>query len=202
MTSEKYEIHKEQVPCSVEDRQGLQALKEIEKEKHILKVAGEDEHLTPLYTDLKGLKLEMMQCFGTDNEDFVTQMMTQLGNIVPSVGAQTVASHLNSLMPILADIHPRNSLEGAIAVKIVAIHVTALEMMRKAMLPDQFFDATGVYLNRANRLIKTFTELLDALHKIRGRNHHQQGMIGHMTMESGSQAIIAETIKQGGDDEK
>jgi hypothetical protein len=72
----------------------------------------------------------------------------------------------------LVGIAPKDELEGMMAAQLMAAHSAAMECYRRAMIPEQTFDGRRENLNQASKLSRTFTELLEALNRHRGRNSH------------------------------
>jgi hypothetical protein len=56
----------------------------------------------------------------------------------------------------LAGIGPRDEIEGMLAAQMIAVHNAAMECLRRAMLPNQSFEARQLNLNLANKLSRTY----------------------------------------------
>jgi hypothetical protein len=64
---------------------------------------------------------------------------------------------------------PADEIEGMLAVQAMAAHHTSMECSRRAMLPDQPFEASQGLRKAAANASRTFIELMSALDRKRGR---------------------------------
>jgi hypothetical protein len=98
----------------------------------------------------------------------------------------------------LIGIAPRDELEGMMAAQLIAAHSAAMECYRRAMIGEQTFDGRRESLNQANKLSRTFTQLLDALNRHRGKVQ-QKVTVEHVHVHSGGQAVVGvvETSAKG-----
>ena len=97
----------------------------------------------------------------------------------------------------LLGIAPRDPLEGMLAAQMLAVHDAAMECLRRAHLPEQTFEGRGQNLGHANRLVRSYAALLEALDKHRGKGQPQVVRVERVTVEAGGQAIVG-TVAQGG----
>ena len=89
----------------------------------------------------------------------------------------------------LIGIGPRDELEGMMAAQLIAAHYAAMECYRRAMIGEQTFEGRRESLNHANRLSRTFTQLIDALNRHRSKGQ-QRVTVEHFHVHSGGQAIV------------
>lgn len=78
----------------------------------------------------------------------------------------------NAAVALVRELAPQGGTEAMLAVQMVAVHNAALEMLRRALLPDQpaqFVDSTA---NRATRLLRLFADQTAALERLRDRRSH------------------------------
>ena len=99
----------------------------------------------------------------------------------------------------LVGIAPQDELEGMMAAQLIAAHSAAMECYRRAMLGEQTLDGRRENLNQANKLSRTFTMLLDALNRHRGKGQ-QKVTVEHVHVHSGGQAIVGAVQTPGGGD--
>jgi hypothetical protein len=95
-------------------------------------------------------------------------------------------------------VQPRDELEGMLGAQMIASHSAALECFRRAMLKEQTFEGRRENLNQANRLVRSYAALLEALDKHRGKGQ-QVVRVEHVTVEAGGQAIVGAVSQGGGD---
>jgi hypothetical protein len=98
-------------------------------------------------------------------------------------------------------IAPRDPLEGMLAAQMVTTHEAAMECFRRAHLPNQTFEGRQAALGQANKLVRSYAALLEALDKHRGKGQPQVVRVERVTVEAGGQAIVG-TVSQGGGDER
>jgi hypothetical protein len=67
------------------------------------------------------------------------------------------------------------------------------------MLPEQSFEGRRENLNQANKLSRTYTNLLEALNRHRGKGQ-QKVTVEHVHVHSGGQAVVGTVEAPGGGD--
>ncbi len=97
----------------------------------------------------------------------------------------------------LMGIAPRDEVEGMLAAQMVAAHNASMECHRRAMIGEQTFEGRKEALNQANKLSRTYTMLLDALNRHRGKGQ-QKVTVEHVHVHSGAQAIVGSVETGGG----
>lgn len=101
----------------------------------------------------------------------------------------------------LAGVHPEDAMEGMIAAQLLAAHNSAMECYRRAMMTDQTFKGRQEALNQANKLSRTWSTLLAALDKRRGKGGQQKVTVEHFHVHQGGQAIVG-NVERGGANKK
>ena len=89
----------------------------------------------------------------------------------------------------LVGIAPRDELEGMMAAQLIAAHNAAMECYRRAMIGEQTFEGRRENLAQANKLSRTYTMLLDALNRHRGKGQ-QKVTVEHVHVHAGGQAVV------------
>src|SRR5215207_1584143 len=72
-----------------------------------------------------------------------------------------------------------------------------MECYRRAMLPDTLFDQRHGNLNSANKLSRTYSTLLEALNRHRGKGA-QKVTVEHVHVHEDGQAIVGNVETPGG----
>jgi hypothetical protein len=98
----------------------------------------------------------------------------------------------------LKGIAPRDPLEGMLAAQMVATHETAMDCFRRAQVAGQTFEGRRQNLEFANKLVRSYATLLEALNKHRGKGQ-QVVRVEHVTVQAGGQAIVGAVSQGGGD---
>ena len=75
------------------------------------------------------------------------------------------------------------------AAQLVAAHNAAMECYRRAMIGEQTFEGRRENLAQANKLSRTYTTLLEALNRHRGKGQ-QKVTVEHVHVHSGGQAVV------------
>jgi len=96
----------------------------------------------------------------------------------------------------MEEIAPEDGLGGMLASQMVVVHHLAMEMARRAALPDQSADGVNYGVNRVSKLMSVFTKQMEALQ--RHRNGGQQTIsVQHVNVENGGQAVVG-NVSRGG----
>ena len=97
----------------------------------------------------------------------------------------------------LIGIAPKDELEGMMAAQLIAAHSAAMECYRRAMIGEQTFEGRRENLAQANKLSRTFSELLNALNRHRGKGQPKV-TVEHVHVHQGGQAIVGALTPGGG----
>jgi hypothetical protein len=86
-----------------------------------------------------------------------------------------------------------------IGAQLLAAHNAAMECYRRAMIEQQSFEGRRENLNQANKLSRTYSTLLEALNRHRGKGQ-QKVTVEHVHVHSGGQAVVGVVeTPRGGD---
>lgn len=94
-------------------------------------------------------------------------------------------------------IAPKDELEGMITAQLIACHNASMECYRRAMISEQSFEGRKENLSQANKLSRTYTTLLEALNRHRGKGS-QKVTVEHVHVHEGGQAIVGNVESRGG----
>jgi hypothetical protein len=83
-----------------------------------------------------------------------------------------------------------------LASQLIAAHNAAMECYRRAMLSEQTLVGRRENLNQANKLLSTYTLLLEALNRHRGKGQ-QKVTVEHVHVHEGGQAIVGHVEHKG-----
>lgn len=112
---------------------------------------------------------------------------------------ETRDRQMSATVAALVGIGPRDELEGMMAAQLIAAHNAAMECYRRAMLGEQTFEGRHENLNQANKLSRTWTVLLEALNRHRGKGQ-QKVTVEHVHVYAGGQAVVGLVETPGGGD--
>jgi hypothetical protein len=135
---------------------------------------------------------------GSASDDWNNTLANQTINTlwVKHSDEQTVDRQLKAATAALVGIGPRDELEGMIAAQLIAAHSAAMECYRRAMLSEQTLEGRRENLSQANKLSRSYTLLLEALNRHRGKGQ-QKVTVEHVHVHEGGQAIVG-TVEGGG----
>ena len=95
-------------------------------------------------------------------------------------------------------IGPDDVIADMVAAQLVSAHHAAMDCYKRAMVPDQPFEAWRESLNQAGRLSRTSASLIEALNRHRGKSGQQTVRVEHVTVNDGGQAIVGAVERPGG----
>ncbi len=101
----------------------------------------------------------------------------------------------------LAGMKPSDDVEGQMVAQMVATHHATMECFRRAMIPEQGFDARFQNLAFANKLTRAYTQQVESLQRYRGKGQ-QKVTVEHVHVHAGGQAIVGTVEQAGGGTEK
>lgn len=127
------------------------------------------------------------------------QTMLTLWNGISS--SEDRANQLNAVIDALEHIAPRDELEGMMVSQMIAAHNAVMECFRRAMLPNQSMMGREENLGHANKLMRAFSNLVDAFNRHRGKNQ-QKVLVEHVHVHAGGQAVVGTVTPTGGGREK
>jgi hypothetical protein len=111
--------------------------------------------------------------------------------------ADEVRRQQNAAVDALIGIKPADELEGMIAAQLVACYNASMECYRRAMIGEQTFEGRRENLNQANKLSRTYANLLEALNRHRGKGQ-QKVTVEHVHVHEGGQAVVGNIESPGG----
>ena len=103
---------------------------------------------------------------------------------------------LSATVAALIGIAPKDELEAMMAAQLVATHNAAMECYRRAMIGEQTFEGRRENLAQANKLSRTYTTLLEALNRHRGKGQ-QKVTVEHVHVHAGGQAVVGMVATPG-----
>ena len=105
----------------------------------------------------------------------------------------------------MMEFKPADGIEGMMAAQAVAMHHAVMECSRRAMSPDQPYEAAQGHRKAVANSSRAFIALLDALDRKRGKNGQQKVTVEHVHVHAGGKALvgnIAPGAAGGGFDER
>ena len=122
--------------------------------------------------------------------------MVKTGWFPPGLSDEDRARQLFVAVTGLQAFKPADEIEAMLAAQAMAAHHASMECSRRAMLPDQPFEAAQGLRKAAANASRTFIELLAALDRKRGKGGQQVVRVEHVQFIEGGQAIVG-NVKAG-----
>ena len=137
-----------------------------------------------------------LRLFGTDNKDSTEALASQVVAMVTGTGGRHGLENVKYALATIHGIGPRDELEGLLAVQMVGVHSLAVECLRGASLKDQTTEGMDANIQRATKLLRTFTAQMEALNRHRGKLS-QQMVVSNVNVSDGGQAIVGHVSHDG-----
>ena len=152
----------------------------------------------PAVNDRDGQEGGLKEIGGSQSDDWNCLLANQaVQALCVRNSDETRDRQMSATVAALAGIAPRDELEGMMAAQLIAAHTAVMECYRRAMLADQTLEGRREYLNQASKLSRTYTTLLDALSRYRGKGQ-QKVTIEDVHVHSGGRAVVGMVETGGG----
>src|ERR671912_2639392 len=141
---------------------------------------------------------ELRALGGSKHDEWNQALTAQLAGSLPEArGSMTAATVEGSLGPLTGEIgiDPQDPVEGMLGAQMIAANAAALDLYRRAWIPEQSFEVSTRYLALADKAARTLALLSEALDRHRGKGQ-QQITVKHVTVNA-DQAVIADTVVGG-----
>jgi hypothetical protein len=142
---------------------------------------------------IEGTEATQVQAFGIKNRNSMLVLMRQILGITLDYGYPTGSQSLDGAVATLNSIAPRDALEGLLAVQMIGVHNLAMESLSRAVVAKDP-GVTNTCMNRAVKLLRTFTAQMEALNRHRGKIG-QPMVAGNVNVNDGVQAIVGTVNK-------
>jgi hypothetical protein len=156
------------------------------------------EHVVRVEIDASGGKGLLKDLGGAQDDRWNERLVSQLGAALPGYhGASAQAqSQLTTAAAVgLLDFKPKDAVEAMLGTQMIAANSAALDLYRRAWVPEQNYEVRAKYLALADKAARTVAVLSDALDKRRGRGQ-QHITVRHVTVNA-EQAVVADTVING-----
>lgn len=137
-----------------------------------------------------------LRIFGTNSEDSTLALAKQVIGVVPTTAGKLDSQNVKWALTTVYGIGPKDELEGLLAVQMIGVHSLAIECLRRASVEGQTTVAMDDNINRATKLLRTFTTQMEALNRHRGKVG-QSMVVGNVNVNDGGQAIVGPVSHPG-----
>ena len=135
-----------------------------------------------------------------DDAKLLSRLLSPLAEVINDrQGEVAGAGELNDAAALLEGIAPQDPVEGMLAIQMVATHSAAIRYLRMASLDDQTPQKMDWHINRATKLLRTYTAQVEALKRYRSTGR-QTMVVKHVHVHEGGQAIVGNVSRgEGGE---
>jgi hypothetical protein len=144
-------------------------------------------------------------CEGTGIVDakLASFVIGQMSAMRPWKLTEDADSRIDEALEVLREMDSKNATEAMLAVQMFGVHNAAAMFLHRAMTEGQTFEGTDANVLRATRLMRLFTEQLEAMAKLKGKAGQQKVTVEHVHVHSGAQAVVGvvETSPRTGEPE-
>ena len=119
--------------------------------------------IVPDTEDVPLWSARVAKALGVDDPWMAEALMTQAANCVGGSPAQAP----NVAIASIQSIGPRDGVEAMLAVQMTATHAAAMQMLYRAMRDQPSFEIYDSIVNRATKLLRTYTMQVEALKRYR-----------------------------------
>ncbi len=134
---------------------------------------------------------------GSNNHQFNTSILREVISCLPlHDGDGELDRSIAAASAAMRGFNPADEIEGMIAAQAVALHFSAMECQRRAMLANQPFEIASKLRKDAANMSRAMTDMLEALDRRRGKGP-QVIRVERMVVQDGAQAVVG-NIHTGG----
>ena len=134
--------------------------------------------------------------FGTNNPDSIHALIQQVCGFLSIACDKPDLQKLKYALATISGIGPKDELEGLLAVQMMGVHSLAVKYLTRASRKDQTPEEMDANINRATKLLRTFTSQMEALNRNRGKIS-QPMVVGNVNVNDGGQAIVGPAHRDG-----
>jgi hypothetical protein len=154
------------------------------------KTANETAPAAAAANDTDNLKRTLKKIGGSRFDEWNNILALQTVEAISKYShPETQEKQFSAALAALIGIGPKDELKGMMAAQLIAAHNAAMECYRRAMIDGQTFEGRRESLTQANKLSRTYTTLLEALNRHRGKGQ-QKMVVEHVHVHSGGQAVV------------
>ncbi len=138
------------------------------------------------------IKETMRRVCGVKTPEVAHALATQVANLQvwTRPDPEEPVDALMRAMHLLLELAPQTGAEALLSVQMLGVHEAATVFLRQATAEGQTVDGADRNVLRVTRLMRLFSEQLDAMAKLKGRTSQQKVTVEHVHVHEGGQAIV------------
>ena len=133
--------------------------------------------------------LKILDTFAVTDPDAASLLFSSLTRLEATSVNRGDVGPSNAALALVSALEPRDAAEGMLISEMVGTHMLAMECLRRSNIEGQTFEGRDVNLRHAERLMRIYTQQVDALNKHRGKGQ-QRVTVEHVTVNEGGQAVV------------
>lgn len=90
----------------------------------------------------------------------------------------------------ISEMGAKNLTEAMLSTQMLAVHDAALMYLHRSQVEGQTVEGADGNVLRATRLMRLFTDQLEAMQKLKGKKGHHKMTVEHVHVHDGGQAIV------------
>jgi hypothetical protein len=145
-------------------------------------------------------KVALSAAFGCKTSETALALLGQvmaLEHATTTMEPERIDTMRMNAMAMLAELQPATATEAMLAAQMVGTHRAAMMFLKDATKPEDSFDGPDRNVLRAMRLMRLFTEQVEAMSKLKGKSGQQRVVVEHVTVAAGGQAIVGAVMPGG-----
>jgi hypothetical protein len=130
---------------------------------------GAQVRIAPAGVHADAAAARVMNAFGITSNDLAQCLGTQIVKAVhiQPPGTPVSAETMNAALAAVTGIAPRDEAEAMLAAQMVSVHWLAMAMLQRAALDQPSFEIYDSLVNRATKLLRTYTAQIETLKRYR-----------------------------------
>ncbi|MGA2143888.1 MAG: hypothetical protein ABSH49_02870 [Bryobacteraceae bacterium] len=134
---------------------------------------------------------------GIADFDVAIRIVEQIGCGLVCPRPKDTHSSIVSTARTIAAMGPQNLTEAMLSAQMIAVNDAVHLFLARATAPNQGTEAIDLNVLRATRLMRVFTEQLEAMQKLKGKVGQQKVTVEHVHVHQGGQAIVGAVAAEG-----
>jgi hypothetical protein len=148
---------------------------------------GEGEAAGTVVPDTRDMPLwgaRLAKALGVDEPWLLDMLLNQATNCMPGEPARAASVAIAAVQSV----GPRDGVEAMLAVQMAATHAAAMRMLHRAALDQPSFEIYDSIVNRATKLLRTYTMQVEALKRYRSAGE-QRVVVQHVNVTADQAAV-------------
>jgi hypothetical protein len=126
---------------------------------------------------------------GVAGTEIANQILSQM-RAMQIWGPDSQDSRTDKAIEMMVALKPASATEALLAVQMFGVHEAALLFLKRIPGEGQTMEGVDANVVRATKLMRLFTEQLEAMAKLKGKAGQQKVTVEHVHVYKGGQAIV------------